>query len=236
MNKDELFHSEIYLGQDFSDGFKHFKYIKREKKNGKWVYYYKDDALKSLQKKAASDSKALQAENKKRGYGNDNNMYFMKDGKTVGKDKKYQKLANDATYSNYKYELEKNKSEKRKQKLDKIIKTANTLSTASYETKKAVEKGKKKLDKFLKSTAKNIKNAAKETANEIKDSTNYAKAAVKGKKTYTDSKGNTRITEATRLGKSKFKSFQDVEFTKYRKLKAEEDRINENKKKKKKKS
>jgi hypothetical protein len=41
--KDELFHSDIYLGKDFSDGIQHFKYIKREKKNGKWVYYYQDD-------------------------------------------------------------------------------------------------------------------------------------------------------------------------------------------------
>ena len=41
--KDEIFHSDIYLGKDFSDGIQHFKYIKREKKNGKWVYYYQDD-------------------------------------------------------------------------------------------------------------------------------------------------------------------------------------------------
>lgn len=40
---DELFHSAVYLGQDFSDGIKHFKYIKREKINGKWVYTYRHD-------------------------------------------------------------------------------------------------------------------------------------------------------------------------------------------------
>jgi chaperonin cofactor prefoldin len=40
-NSSELFHSDTYLGQDFSDGIRHFKYIKREKlPNGKWRYYY----------------------------------------------------------------------------------------------------------------------------------------------------------------------------------------------------
>ena len=39
----ELYHSNTYLGKDFSDGIKHWKYIKRERKNGRWVYYYNDD-------------------------------------------------------------------------------------------------------------------------------------------------------------------------------------------------
>jgi hypothetical protein len=37
----ELFHSETYLGADYSDGLKHFKYIKRYRNaRGKWVYVY----------------------------------------------------------------------------------------------------------------------------------------------------------------------------------------------------
>lgn len=40
----ELYHSDVYLGKDYSDGIRHFKYIKREKlPNGKWKYYYKDN-------------------------------------------------------------------------------------------------------------------------------------------------------------------------------------------------
>lgn len=38
-----IIHSDIYLGKDYSDGIKHFKYIKREMVNGKWKYYYADD-------------------------------------------------------------------------------------------------------------------------------------------------------------------------------------------------
>lgn len=41
----ELYHSDVYLGKDFSDGIKHYKYIKRENVNGKWRYYYKNDKL-----------------------------------------------------------------------------------------------------------------------------------------------------------------------------------------------
>lgn len=36
----ELYHSDKYLGADYSDGLKHYKYIKRERINGRWVYYY----------------------------------------------------------------------------------------------------------------------------------------------------------------------------------------------------
>ena len=48
--RNELYHSDKYLGQDFSDGIKHYKYIKREMKNGRWVYYYKDDLTNKAQK------------------------------------------------------------------------------------------------------------------------------------------------------------------------------------------
>ena len=41
----ELYHSDIYLGEDYTDGIKHWKYISKERVNGKWRYYYnkKDD-------------------------------------------------------------------------------------------------------------------------------------------------------------------------------------------------
>lgn len=54
---EKLYHSDVYLGQDYTDGIYHFKYIKREKVNGKWVYYYKDDLLDKARtnKQAAID-------------------------------------------------------------------------------------------------------------------------------------------------------------------------------------
>jgi hypothetical protein len=50
----EIYHSDVYLGQDFSDGIKHWKYIKRERRNGRWVYYYKDDKYDKLLKESSN--------------------------------------------------------------------------------------------------------------------------------------------------------------------------------------
>ena len=45
-NESELYHSDTYLGVEFSDGIRHWKYIKKEKmSNGKFRYYYKNDNL-----------------------------------------------------------------------------------------------------------------------------------------------------------------------------------------------
>lgn len=65
-NSTELYHSDVYLGQDFSDGVRHFKYIKREMVNGRWKYYYKDEAYDKANAKFQNASDRYNAaENKK---------------------------------------------------------------------------------------------------------------------------------------------------------------------------
>lgn len=55
----ELFHSDIYLGEDYSDGIKHYKYLKKVKTStGKWRYIYDD----SEEKKVEGQIKFLQKE------------------------------------------------------------------------------------------------------------------------------------------------------------------------------
>lgn len=54
---DELFHSDEYLGEEFDDGLHHWKYIKREKVNGKWRYYYDDSKLRDFTKGTTKTSK-----------------------------------------------------------------------------------------------------------------------------------------------------------------------------------
>lgn len=87
-NKNVLYHSDVYLGKDFSDGIKHWKYIKREKRNGKWIYYYKDDittninnevksATNEYNKSVNSYNKAKAAADKARYYFN--SMGYMDD-------------------------------------------------------------------------------------------------------------------------------------------------------------
>ena len=68
-NDNTILHSDIYMGTDFSEGFKHWKYIKRYKgkngKNGKWQYVYAD---KKTHKQISANQKAakLHAENAKK--------------------------------------------------------------------------------------------------------------------------------------------------------------------------
>ena len=58
-NVNELYHSSVYLGQDYSDGIKHWKYIDKEIIKGKWVYYYKDDKLNKYKQEKHQAEKDL---------------------------------------------------------------------------------------------------------------------------------------------------------------------------------
>lgn len=59
MRQDELYHSSVYLGKDYSDGIRHWKYIKRERKNGKWVYYYSNAEYNAAKSRVDAANKAL---------------------------------------------------------------------------------------------------------------------------------------------------------------------------------
>lgn len=52
IEKDELYHSDTYLGSEYDEGLKHWKYIKRYRspKTGKWVYVYQDKMRHELTK------------------------------------------------------------------------------------------------------------------------------------------------------------------------------------------
>lgn len=143
-NNSSLYHSDTYLGNDYTDGIKHWKYIKREKKNGRWVYYYKDDNLNKLKKERDYDLNALKYENKKRGYGNDSYSHYIHNGKKVGNDAVYKKLKRDATYSSGNYSFAKYKSDKRKKVYNTLL--ISPLNTVS----KTINKGKNFLSSLLK--------------------------------------------------------------------------------------
>lgn len=145
-NTTELFHSDTYLGQDFSDGIRHFKYIKREKVNGKWRYYYQDDKLNEKKKERDAEINVLKYENKKRGYGKDGGAYYIAKGKKVD-DPTYDKLRKDAMIKSLDYAREEYRSNKRKKRYNAPIKALNAISNASYKGKKAIQKQLNKLKK-----------------------------------------------------------------------------------------
>lgn len=57
--KSELYHSGTYLGKDYSDGIKHWKYVKKERVNGKWRYYYADEEYENALKEYNRSKLAL---------------------------------------------------------------------------------------------------------------------------------------------------------------------------------
>jgi hypothetical protein len=58
-DEEELFHSDTFLGDEFSDEMYHWKYIKKKKVNGKWRYYYDTTELDKFDKEATVTSKTV---------------------------------------------------------------------------------------------------------------------------------------------------------------------------------
>jgi len=126
-SKNTLYHSDTYLGNEFSDGLYHYKYKRREKKNGKWVYYYNDAEYN----KAKSNYKKSVSNYEKAGFNaatssiKTDNMLKQRNNKLSSNDKAMQKQVNDtqAAYKNY-YKAEKAMNKKYKKYLTTAIKTA----------------------------------------------------------------------------------------------------------------
>ena len=141
-NNSELYHSDVYLGKDFSDGIKHWKYIKRENVNGRWRYYYKDDKLNSTKKQM---DKAY----------DDYNSYFdknkHKDLSGMAKMAKQDKALSTYTNKQNTYNRLKRKSDKRQAKYEKyLINPMNKVSDKVYS-------GKQKVSNAINNIKNNIK-------------------------------------------------------------------------------
>ena len=64
--KNSLYHSDTYLGADYSDGIKHWKYIRKYKgKNGKWRYVYFNKAKKFIDTRVTGNAYKQEAEKAK---------------------------------------------------------------------------------------------------------------------------------------------------------------------------
>ena len=61
--KNSLYHSDTYLGADYSDGIKHWKYIRKYKgKNGKWRYVYFNKAKNFIDTRVTGNAYKEEAE------------------------------------------------------------------------------------------------------------------------------------------------------------------------------
>ena len=195
-NSTELFHSDVYLGQEFSDGLKHFKYLKRERKNGKWVYYYSNEEYNAAKKKQAQAEQAHKiAADKAR---QTQNQYDEATNNIAKAKLRYN--INEALNKNNKGLINKikyNKTEKKllKEIVDAKSKSHNTgvknVKAQSEETNKSIEarSAKKEAEKVEKKTK--VHRAVGETlakaANKLSDASyNTKKSVEKGKKKVND--------------------------------------------------
>lgn len=131
VNGRELIHSDVYLGQEYSDGFKHYRYLKKIKSpSGKWRYIYDESELKAEEKKINALKKSRDALRDKDG----DYSYVNKDGDSVIKTKdgatitvgslsaNRKQSAKDKAKEKLYYEVDKKDKKHRKQKLKDIPK------------------------------------------------------------------------------------------------------------------
>lgn len=145
-----LFHSDTYLGEDYvSSNLKHWKYIKKEKKNGRWVYYYTDAELEKAKADEAKAVNDLASYQKSKGkvytYPNGKKSYTMVSGKDYDNDKKTKELTDKVAGAKYKTayisQVRSNTIEKTLAKL--TVLTLNGVSSA-------ISKGKSWFKKLFK--------------------------------------------------------------------------------------
>ena len=157
MDNEKLYHSDIYLGEVYDDGIKHWKYIKKEKKNGRWVYYYHHDEY----------------ENSKKDYGKKFEAYKKAEDQKMEATSKRVSAANDFALTNFSREfgnavynsrykgkilvdpIAKYQYKKKLNKLDKdYIKTSKALNKARDNEEASSEKLENARANFNKASSK----------------------------------------------------------------------------------
>ena len=114
MQRNILYHSYTYLGQTFEDDeLRHWKYISKERKNGRWVYTYKNDKYENS--KQSLDNAKQNYDKKFMNYAvADSNVQV--NGKLYNKDGK---LSNDEAEQYGRYSMERDKSKAEYEKAEK---------------------------------------------------------------------------------------------------------------------
>ena len=144
-NGEFLMHSDIYLGEDYtSPNMMHYKYIKKERKNGRWVYYY-DGSL-----------------DKERNMYRDDLIYNAKNGFIAKTTKKGYKYTNPETGVTYDYKhyrkafagdyMDYKKLDNQIKKSKAVAKALNTLEGLKMSHKKvakSINKGINRLKKVF---------------------------------------------------------------------------------------
>lgn len=120
IEKDELYHSDLYLGSEYDEGLKHWKYIDRYRNTkGKWVYVYANKKTHGAIQKAGGSVKGIDDVGRQ--------QYGSNTGRVLTK-KQDDKL--NAYWNQYEDMLQRNKIGKGLEKATKFIK--GTLKEAAH--------------------------------------------------------------------------------------------------------
>lgn len=149
----ELFHSEIYLGKEFSNGICHYKYLKKVKSpSGKWRYIYDETELKNEEKKIAAINKTYDKHRDKDG----NYRYRKADG---GEFTRFKSGGSGTSYIlGVKKSTKQSKKDKFKENLD--LKRERTIKKHSRQKlkdfpKRTISRGIGAVNKFILNIEKN---------------------------------------------------------------------------------
>lgn len=188
----ELYHSDIYLGQDFSDGVKHFKYIKRERKNGRWVYYYSNEEYnkaKQASKAASAKADVLNKEYAKASREHSNKVIADNNARVRQQLSFHLKDSSKGIINKYKanknYEQAKKDSSKAYNELVDAYKKKSEALSKSYNADQEASAAKSKYEKVAKKTKAHraVGKTVVKVANKLSNASYKAKKKVdKGKK------------------------------------------------------
>lgn len=181
-NSTELFHSDVYLGQEYSDGLKHYKYLKKVKSaNGKWRYIYDETELKvneAISKNVINKSRSNEGYEFKDSTGA-TNIHKIK-GNGILTSGSHVKISSAFTKPENQTKVDKIKEKQfnvyqnhYKQKVKDIpkrivAKGAGIVGKALLEMDKKIAK--KKVEKKVKTAVKNVENKANEVKNKVENS------------------------------------------------------------------
>lgn len=187
----ELYHSDIYLGQDFSDGVKHFKYIKRERKNGRWVYYYSNEEYnKAKQASKAASAKADVLNKEYAKASREHSAKLTAHNQAIAKRKMAYGFVENATglnkrKANKKYEKAQNEASKAFTDVTNAYKKKSEALSKSYNADQEASAAKSKYEKVAKKTKvqRAVGKTVVKVANKLSNASYKAKKKVdKGKK------------------------------------------------------
>jgi len=147
-NNDELYHSNTYLGNDFSDGIQHHKYVKKyPNPNGKgFIYVYKKGNTTLGTARTAGKTGSKYGTFKT--VGEKNGRHYEKITTTRKSNKLFGSTRTDRTVS---YNRETVKVYHDIGRIERgVVALGKAIKKLAKKTKKAVNKGKKAVKNFLK--------------------------------------------------------------------------------------